>query len=1466
MPLRLTLTDYVDDANWRWVLEDDNGAFLGDHNVALDTSENEYQGFRDVGTYLRYYDPIRDQKESIHEIGAWVGEHVFGSLRDRLDPGGMGAATLVEVVLPEEAEALMAYPFELACLESGRDFVDAGIRFSYRLEAQRPPQTSNRREALRILAVFSLPTQVSPLNLRRERYKLQKLVRQLRQIERKAVALRIIQYGATRDTLRDALEDGKGWDVVHLSGHGEQGMLLLEDESGRPAKINTDSLGDLLSLTAPRLQLVTLAACYSGAGTHAAVRRELGLDDVTRRDRQGDGEAPESMVERDPGPMPEAETTELPNLGLSLSNRLQCSVLAMRYPVGDIFATDLSYALYEKLLQRDCALPGALQLALRYAVKTSTSPIALSPFTPILIGAGADRVRFTAPQRGASGTGMRRGLLSDYDDAVGVREPERFVGRLQPMSRASRALAPESAKRGVLFYGMPGAGKTTCALELAFRHEEKRFDTSVWYRAPEEGSDISGALLSFLHEIESRVNEGKPGTNSVSLVTALDDPRKLGQRLRALLQARSVLIILDNAEALLTKSNQWRDKRWRPVIKAMLGHRGYSRLVITSRRVPDGMKEDDRVQAESIHALSLAESCLLARELPHLSALFEEGDEGRDLFRRTLRAVQGHPKLLEFANVLAEQPSDLTGAVENAEAETEDRADVLDAFFASEPDAPGGVRTQSHAGESQQTAQEFVAALKHWTETVASIASPTARLLFQFLCRVEPEDRVLDIIQINWKDVLERLGDGHAAAQSAVSEPDHGLPRALDVLVDLGLVDEQPFELDEGLRSAWRQQMLEAADEAGLHETDAEHLIDENLNQVLRAKTTYTIHPGVAEAMRSETPPEVLDAVDEEMGTYHVVNVIRSLEDETKGRGGAVVDHARRAAPYLMRREKWEEAAELLEKMVNRDQSPSTLAFATPLLRRIVEATEGTDVVGAISGVLARALHYAGRHDEAARQFENLIEEAANRGAYRQASVLANDYANLLIGRGRYDQALDVVDRMRAYTRKAGLGRWTQIVDEGMRLQILASQGEFDAVMEKVDALVNEMESLPEDRGEDESADPWNVREGVLDAGHTAALQAEAWEKALAYNLMIRESKADRGASALDMARTRFNDYSPLLRLGRIDEARELLKGYRSVLEEKGAHDQLGKVYTALADVEDKDGNASRAVDFEKTALAYKYRSASPRDCAISHHNLANYLSRSGHSVDVIRAHRLAAALFRSEMRSGGLGTTLRALAAMDAPDAHPSFDAVADIVEQIEGVRFRELYARLCNGQPDGDAALDTVWRLVDEVRSGLDDVKNRAEALEAATYDRLPPELADALRAGDTSAAEAAYEELSDEERLTVDQVLQERREQWSELAREAGIRVPESPSLDDVLQQFEPLLQAAVQAVTDESAREAIVPVLEAAQERDWMLVEPVRRVWEGERDADRLIDGLDAQDTALVWRLLELVEASDAEDGQ
>jgi hypothetical protein len=124
-------------------------------------------------------------------------------------------------------------------------------------------------------------------------------------------------------------------------------------------------------------------------------------------------------------------------------------------------------------------------------------------------------------------------------------------------------------------------------------------------------------------------------------------------------------------------------------------------------------------------------------------------------------------------------------------------------------------------------------------------------------------------------------------------------------------------------------------------------------------------------------------------------------------------------------------------------------------------------------------------------------------------------------------------------------------------------------------------------------------------------------------------------------------------------------------------------------------------VRFQEVALAYAYRDGQPDKCAVGHNNLAGCLQRQGGATVAGLAHGLAAATIGLQMRSGLLSTTLSNLARSDLPPAPPTFAAVAEEVERVEGVRFRALFERLPRTAPDGDAAIAAVWRLVEEERA---------------------------------------------------------------------------------------------------------------------------------------------------------------------
>jgi tetratricopeptide (TPR) repeat protein len=215
----------------------------------------------------------------------------------------------------------------------------------------------------------------------------------------------------------------------------------------------------------------------------------------------------------------------------------------------------------------------------------------------------------------------------------------------------------------------------------------------------------------------------------------------------------------------------------------------------------------------------------------------------------------------------------------------------------------------------------------------------------------------------------------------------------------------------------------------------------------------------------------------------------------------------------------------------------------------------------------------------------------------------------------------------------------------------------------------------------------------------------ERWEACLALNQEIVKSQKDRDAPALEVARTRFNDYGPLLGLLRFDEARALLDECRRVFEKEEDVARLDRVFSGLANLENKLGHYSQAVRFEEDALRYKHASGSPEDCAISHNNIASYLERAGEKGVVPLAHRLGSAIIGLQTSYGGFATMIRNLA-LDfleyAPEALPfpeSFDALCKILERTDGVHFRDLFDRLPRRVPTGDEAMQTVIAMAREL-----------------------------------------------------------------------------------------------------------------------------------------------------------------------
>ena len=1430
--LILEISEYAGADAWFWRLTDAAGNFIASHPVALAEDNSEacgYRGYHDLTGFLATHahvagngDRHKGETAVLAGVGRWMGEQVLGDLRPKLceHVAAAGGMLAVRVMVPAEAQGLIAHPLELAWLEEGKTLAEAGARLIWhRIGAPDGSAAKDSGGALRVLGVFSLPTNASPLNLRKERAAFKTLLHEIAETRGLDVETHVLQYGVTREALKEALLESPGWDVIHFSCHGTKGALLLEKEDGSAdlVRYREKELADLLRPTRPRLKLLSLSACLSGAPMSLErTRLSLGLPaKADGRDAQPEPE-PEEVT---------AEALPLPSLAQDLAEGLDCAALAMRYSVGDEFAIALAAKFYREMIEHGQPAAKATQIALKHALEADGDAPALSPITPMLVGPRAATLRLEPPPKAPA----------FRFEQVGLQEfpppPEHFVGRVGIMLRASKALATAGGRAGVLFHGMAGGGKTACALELAHLHDHKRrFQGFVWFECPKQGEDIQQALFNCLEAIARQLR-----MEPAALIGNLDDPERFRQRtvpaLRQFFAKNAVLVVIDNMEGLLSPKGAWLDQKWGDFVGALTGHDGLSRAVLTSRTVPSQLTGSEAILIENVTALSLGEALLLARELPNLGRLYAEGGEGLALVREALDVVQGHPKLLGLADRLAADRGRLAGMVNKAREAAERGGAPLQAFF--------------REGESEQDVADFTRALEAWTAGLVATLPPTARLLFQFLCRMEDDDRVEDYIRVIWRNFLERLGEAHAEAKAALAEPEDGLAPALAAVVDCGLAGREHRRVPTGIE------------------------VDEETQQpriVFSEVVLFAIHPGVAEAGLDDTPETVSAAVDRELGDFYLAQFLRGEETEMEGGGGLLVAAARRAVPYLIRAERWEEAATLLERMITRDSSPAAVLWALPLLRRIAEVTRGTAEGADNASVLATTLLMAGRYDEAEPLLRDVIAHCGAAGDWRRASTSAGGLVDLLRRLQRLPEALDWTEKKAAYTRRAGLGPWTQLADDGQRLQVLSAMGRWREVLETVEAKRKEMDALAEESGAEEAVAPWNVRETLLNTGAWAALGLKEWETMLRLNAQVVQWTRERGASEHEIARTQFNNYSPLLRLRRFADARRLLEHCRDVFEREQDYAGLGSDYSALARLNGEEGRPAEAARFEQAALKYKYAIRQPDECAISHNNLANYLERAGEPRDAWVPHRLASALLDFQAGSGGLQTSLRNLALSDLPASPPAFHAVADAVEQLDGVRFRQVFAGLPQTYGDGDAALAALWEQVAEAKGKRQKEKEAREALLAS----LPPAVREALQAEDEEALRAALEALPQGEPQDILQRLAD--------AAGVGDGGGDGPDMEEVLREFEPLLRDIAEIALAESGAEVpdafreslpelrrqVEAALEQHEQKGWHLRGAAQRIWSGERDAAALTADLDDQDTQLIHRVLDLIHSQSPDD--
>lgn len=175
-------------------------------------------------------------------------------LKLRIQPPDLASLPWEFLYDPREAEYL--------CLSSSTPIV----RY---LELPRPVESLTVMPPLRILGMIASPSDLTPLDIDRERERVEGAVKDLR--EKELVELSWLE-GQTWRELQRAMRDGP-WHVFHFIGHGGfdpdagEGLIALADEAGKSWRLHASPLGRLLGDHRP-LRLVLLNACEGAQGSN----------------------------------------------------------------------------------------------------------------------------------------------------------------------------------------------------------------------------------------------------------------------------------------------------------------------------------------------------------------------------------------------------------------------------------------------------------------------------------------------------------------------------------------------------------------------------------------------------------------------------------------------------------------------------------------------------------------------------------------------------------------------------------------------------------------------------------------------------------------------------------------------------------------------------------------------------------------------------------------------------------------------------------------------------------------------------------------------------------------------------------------------------------------------------------------------------------------------------------------------
>ena len=754
-------------------------------------------------------------------------------------------------------------------------------------------------------------------------------------------------------------------------------------------------------------------------------------------------------------------------------------------------------------------------------------------------------------------------------------------------------------------------------------------------------------------------------------------------------RGEAILLVLDNFETNLAAAQAQgcpcKDPRWDALLRELCRELPdtRSRLLLTSRLMPAALRTQTSEVCETSEVFSevlwlrlgplpQSELGLYITSHPKLAALFFADDDGRGLARRLLDISRGHPLIMNRLAAFADQREKLRDTL-NALAQT--GWERLPELFAAAKSA------RERDAERQYLEDAAIGSI----DLLIARLTPAARRLLWTLTQAN-EPTPAFVLESVWSAFLpswEGMGVGELSASAGKPTPNPSQEgNSTATPSQAGKPTPNPSE--EGNIAGLLAELTSCGLTTETDETFAFHeLVRERMAAWMRAH----------EAERGgRTETQIRIAYGERYAALFE-HFWRSGQENAMDEAN---EAGRRGLTYLARAQAFDKLGNLANALVTGARDPALLRGVIAELQAVAEQVPAGRERWVLRVNLADALRQAGQSDHALPFYAQAAAEAEDAGHWADVGWICGNWAHALRKVGELNAAKATHLRSADAERKAGRPQINIIGSELEVLRIDVMQGHAAAALPEIETRLNAARGwwARARAGETVADAPDSVVLGrALVSGLDIAYQAnhtlERWDACLTLLTEIEQTKRDMGANRQEQARTRYNQYGPLMKLGRLAEAQRVVEACLDVFADAGELTAQSAALSALANIWKERGDLTQAIALERQALSIRNRLPDPSDRAASHGNLANYLGKAGkaedearHSLSTIiycllaQRHDYLATLFnnlsiriRRAAQSGGEYALPRVADLL----ARPEFEALARFVAQ-RGVDIQEL------------------------------------------------------------------------------------------------------------------------------------------------------------------------------------------------